>query len=133
VKSDIIVPKVEGVGIAIVKDVDEGDVVYKAYIINFNNFPIENILITSKGYGLKDGKSIKTATFRHFFDKVEAYSYQQIEVVSDEVFGLNNEFFVTYYIGKLIHDKKYIFLPEVISVNNFIEIKVLEKEGVLIK
>ncbi len=132
-KKDIVVPKVEGIGLAIAKEMDEGEEVYKAYLINFNDFPIENVLISSKGYGIKDDKNIKTTTFRHYFKVIEAHSFQFIELITEEVFGINNEFFVTYYIDKLIYDKKYIFLPETIAKENFIEIKLLGKEGVLIK
>jgi hypothetical protein len=109
VKKDIVIPKVEGIGLAIAKELDEGEEIYKAYFINFNNFPVENILISSKGYGMKDEKHIKTTTFRHYFTKVEAQSFQLIELITEEVFGINNEFFVTYYIDKLIYDKKYVF------------------------
>lgn len=132
-KKDIVVPKVEGIGLAIVKELDQGEEVHNAYFINFNDFPVEDILISSKGYGMKDDKKIKTTTFRHYFKKVEAQSFQLIEHITEEVFGINNEFFVTYYIGKLIYDKKYVFLPETISPDNFIDIKVLNKEGVLIR
>jgi len=132
-KEDIIVPKVEGIGIAIVKELDEGEEVHNAYFINFNNFPVENVLISSKGYGMKDDKQIKTSTFRHYFKQVDAESFQLIEHITEEVFGINNEFFVTYYIGKLIYDKKYVFLPGTISQENFIDIKLLNKQGVLIK
>ena len=64
---------------------------------------------------------------------MEAFSSQFIELMTDEVLGINNEFFVTYYVDKLIYDKKYVFLPEVVTESNFIHIKVLDKEGVLIK
>lgn len=132
-KKDILVPKVEGIGLAIVKELDNGEEVHNAYFINFNSFPVENILISSKGYGMKDDKQIKTSTFRHYFKKVEAESFQLIEHITEEVFGINNEFFVTYYIGKLIYDKKYVFIPGTISQENFIDIKLLNKQGVLIK
>lgn len=132
-KKDIVIPKVEGIGLAIVKELDEGEEVHNAYFINFNDFPVEDILISSKGYGMKDDKKIKTTTFRHYFKKVEAQSFQLIEHITEEVFGINNEFFVTYYIDKLIYDKKYVFLPETIKDENFIDIKVLNKTGVLIK
>ncbi len=132
-KKDILVPKVEGIGLAIAREYDQGEVVYNAYFINFNEFPVENVLISSKGYGMKDEKKIKTTTFRHFYTKIEAMSFQLIEPITDEVLGINNEFFVTYYIDKLIYDKKYVFLPEVVMEKNLIDIKILGKEGVLIK
>src|SRR4030095_12386741 len=37
---------------------------------------------------------------------------KKIETIIRDVFGLNNEYWVSFYIGKDIYDKKYIFLPE---------------------
>ncbi len=132
-KKDIKIPKVEGIGIAITKEYEQEEEVHYAYLVNFNNVTLKNVLICSKGYGTKDEKQIKTSTFRHYFEEIPPLSYQMIELISEEVLGINNEFFITYYIDKLIYDKKYVFLPEAVLETNFIEIKILEKEGVLIK
>ena len=39
---------------------------WTVYVVNFKNEPITNVLITSKGYGEKDGKQVKTSLLRHF-------------------------------------------------------------------
>jgi len=132
-KKDIDIPRVEGVGIAIVKEIFEGEISFKAHIVNFNSHQITNVLISTKGYGRIDDKEIKTSRFSHFIGDLENESSKPIEVVSEEVFGLNNEFFVTYYIGRTIYDKKYIFVPESICDINFIEISILNTKGVLIR
>ena len=49
------------------------------YLINMKNEPIENVLITSKGYGEKDGEPIKTSTLRHMFPLVENSAFALIE------------------------------------------------------
>ena len=54
-KKDIHIPKVTNVAIAIVKEKED----WFAYLINNNNFSLENTLISSKGYGVIDSKPKK--------------------------------------------------------------------------
>jgi hypothetical protein len=103
------------------------------YLINLKKEPIENVLITSKGYGEKDGEQVKTSVFRHMFPLVEGNSFKAIELIDEHTFGLNNEYWVSYYIGTEIYDKKFIFLPESIVDSNFIKLPLLNKPGVMIK
>jgi hypothetical protein len=55
----------------------------------------------------------------------------KIEPISPEVFHINNEYWVSYYIGNQIFDKKFIFVPESIREENLIPIAQLGLEGVL--
>lgn len=103
------------------------------YLINLKKEPIENVLITSKGYGEKDGEQVKTSVLRHMFPVVEGNSFKAIELIDDQTFGLNNEYGVSYYIGTQIYDKKFIFLPESIVDSNFIKLPLVNKPGVMIK
>lgn len=103
------------------------------YIVNFKNEPITNILITSKGYGEIDGKQVKTSLLRHSIGDLAANSFATVEAIDPAVFGLTNEYWLSYYIGKEIYDKKFIFLPESIVDNNLIRIPILNKPGVMIK
>jgi hypothetical protein len=106
---------------------------FHVYLINLKKEPIENVLITSKGYGEKNGEQVKTSTLRHMFPVVENGTYKQIEMIDEQTFGLNNEYWVSYYIGKQIYDKKFIFLPESIIDANFIKLPVVNKPGVMIR
>ena len=106
--------------------------VWYVYLINLKNIPLENVLVTSKGYGEKDGEQVKTSTLRHSFPVVEANSYKLIEPIDEQTFGLNNEYWLSYYIGREIFDKKFIFLPESIVDDNFIKLPVVNKPGVMI-
>lgn len=103
------------------------------YLINLKNEPIENVLITSRGYGEKNGEQIKTSTLRHMFPLVENSGYALIEPIDESTFGLNNEYWLSYYIGKEIFDKKFIFLPESIVESNFIKLPIVNKPGVMIR
>jgi hypothetical protein len=120
------------IAVALEKESVESKIWY-VYLINLKNGPIENVLITSKGYGEKDGSPVKTSTLRHMFPIIEKGSYKLIEPIDEQTFGLNNEFWLSYYIGKDIYDKKFIFLPESIVELNFIKLPVLNKVGVMIR
>lgn len=119
------------IAVALEKESAESKIWY-VYLINLKNEPIENVLITSKGYGEKNGEPVKTSTLRHMFPLVKNSAYVLIEPIDEQTFGLNNEYWLSYYIGKNIYDKKFIFLPESIIDVNFIKIPVLNKPGVMI-
>ncbi len=131
--SDIEIPKVEDVAVAVVPETNEvGEEMWIVYLINLKPNLIEGVLVSSRGYGSMDGRKKKTTTFRHFLDELPPNSFKKIEEIVPEVFGLNNEFWVSFYLNKKMYDKKYIFLPETIKERHFTEIPVLGKRGVLI-
>lgn len=128
-KKDIHFPKVEGVSVAIGRQkntmLDEYD--YNAYLINQNDFPIENVLVNSTGFS---GEK-KTSTLRQFFKVVAADSAVRIESLHAELFDLVNQFWISYYVGAKLYDKKFLFMPESITEDNFAYISSIEQEGVL--
>ncbi|WP_293916683.1 MULTISPECIES: hypothetical protein [unclassified Sphingobacterium] len=105
---------------------------WKVYLINEKNERLENVFVSSKGYGKKDGKEVKTTTLRHFIGDVAPSSFVKIEAIDDQVFGLTNEYWLSYYIGGVIYDKKYIFLPESIVDENLSKVPLVNKPGVII-
>jgi hypothetical protein len=106
---------------------------WTVYIVNLKQELIENVLISSKGYGEKDGKLVKTSILRHSLGNVKPRSYAVVEAIDPEVFGLTNEYLLSYYINGNIYDKKFIFLPESIVDNNLTRIPLIDKPGVMIK
>lgn len=120
------------IAVALEKESAENKLWY-VYLINLKNVPIENVLITSKGYGEKDGAPVKTSTLRHMFPVVESGGYKLIEPIDEQTFGLSNEYWLSYYIGKDIYDKKFIFLPESIVEMHFTRLPVVNKVGVMIR
>jgi hypothetical protein len=131
-KKDIDIPEVKNVTIAVVREQDiPGTYEWKVYLINNNNVQLENTLVSSTGYGEKDGEQQKTSTLRHFLETVPAKSTALVEPINENVFHLNNEYWVSYYIGREIYDKKFVFVPESINEENLSYIKELEMEGVL--
>ena len=129
---DIHIPEVKNVTIAVArtKKIGESDE-WKVYLINNNDFEIENTLVASKGYGERDGEKQATSTLRHFLETVPAHSAALVEPIDPAVFHLNNEYWVSYYIGKQIFDKRFVFVPEAICEANITFIKELEMEGIL--
>tara|TARA_B100000795_G_C22805641_1_gene444693 strand:+ start:6479 stop:6886 length:408 start_codon:yes stop_codon:yes gene_type:complete len=134
-KKDIVIPKVEGVHIAVVQeDVGEGVAVWNVYLINNKEDALENAFVSSRGY-LKevDGKESKTSTLRHYFKHVPAKSSLKVEPIMPDVFKLNNEFFVSFYLNDKLFDKKFVFLSETIKESNLAIVPVIDKKGVWIK
>lgn len=129
---DIVFPEVEDVAVAIVQEI-EGLDEYAVYLINLKTSPILNVLVTSTGYGLINEEHRKTSTLRHFFEEIKSQDYIQIEPITKEVFGLSNEYWVSFTLNNQLLDKKFIFLPETIVPDNFITVPVINKRGVLIK
>ncbi|MEO6903170.1 MAG: hypothetical protein ABI315_08450 [Bacteroidia bacterium] len=133
-KKDIIPPVVKDIAIAIIEEQNEiGDIQWNAYLINLKKEKIEGVLVTSQGYGTYNGEDVKTSTLRHFLDEMRPGTFKKIEPVVQDLFGLNNEYWLSFYIKKVMYDKKYIFLPETIKEENYIMIPFVNKKGVMIK
>jgi len=125
---------VEDIAIAVALEKESVETkLWYVYLINLKKEAIENVLITSKGYGEKDGEQVKTSILRHMFPIVQSNAFILIEPIDEQTFGLNNEYWLSYYIGNEIFDKKFIFLPESIIEMNFIKLPVVNKVGVMIR
>lgn len=131
-KRDIEIPKVKNVTLAVVrkKNILNQDE-WAVHLINTNSFALENTLVASTGYGEKEGETQRTSTLRHFLETVPANSSVLVEPIDSRVFHLTNEYWVSYYVGDKIYDRKFVFVPDTISEANLTFIKELESEGVL--
>lgn len=134
-KSDISIPKVVGVSIAIAREpLENGHVEWKVFVMNSNDFGLRNILVTSKGYGEIGGRQKTTGILRHHVEAMPPHSAMPIELIEPELFDLCNEFWVSYYkdddSGK-IFDKKFLFLPGSVIEENMSFHPVLRLEAVL--
>lgn len=106
---------------------------WNVYLLNLKNEPIEGVLVSSNGYGYHNGEKVKTSVLRHFLDVVPPKSFAKVEPIIENVFGLNNEYWVSFYHNKKMYDKKYLFLPHSINSQFFTNVPLIEKEGVMIK
>lgn len=127
-KKDIDFPVVKDVQVAIARQRGEDHKNnWAVFIINRNNLPLRNVLVTSVGYNNEQ----KTSTLRHFIDDVSSNSFAQIELIDPSVFHLTNEYWVSFWLNDELYDKRYVFVPDSIVEDNIIPIKILEREGVL--
>lgn len=131
-RRDIEIPEVKNVTLAVVRAKTElHQDEWKVYLINNNEFALENTLVASRGYGEKNGEEQRTSTLRHFLETVPAKDAVVVESIDPNVFHLNNEYWVSYYHGPQIYDKRFVFVPDTLCEANLVFIKELEKEGVL--
>ena len=133
-KKDITPPPVEDVAVAVIKETNElNETEWNVYLINLKKEKIEGVLVNAHGYGFHNGEEVKTSTLRHFLDEVGPHSFVKFEPIIENLFGLNNEFWVSFFSKNVMYDKKYIFLPETIKEENFILVPYINKKGVMIK
>lgn len=132
-KEDILIPKVEGVITSAVPMEGNEEGHWEVYLVNQNDFDLEGVLVNSKGYGSVGGEEKATSVLRHFLDVVPANSAKLIEPMTAEMRGLTNEFWLSYFAGGKMYDKKYVYLPETICKENLSDTPVLGKRGVLHK
>ena len=131
---DIPFDKVKNIGVAIVRETNDiGQEIWNTYILNYKEKPIDTVLITSKGYGVIDKRKKKTAVLRYLIQELDANSYIKFEPLDPKLFGLFNEFWVSFRCEGTVYDKKFLFVPNSVSEENMINISMLGKEGVLIK
>jgi hypothetical protein len=134
-KKDIPFHPVQGVQVAVVRKInDHSTAEWNVVVINRNDLPITNVFVTSKGYGNTESgisSDQRTSTLRHFFAEIAPGKHQPVEAIMPDVFHLYNEFWISYFLGNQIYDKKFIFVPDSIVEDNIIEIAPLGLEGVL--
>jgi hypothetical protein len=131
-KKDIRIPKVKDVSMAIVRE-DESPDEWGVYLINSKDVTLNDIIVTSKGYGEIEGEKVATSELRHYFEGLAARSYVKIERIVEEVFGLNNQYFLTFYVDGLIHDRKFIFVPGSVAEENLVNVPLVNLPGILIR
>lgn len=126
---DIPNTKVENVAIAVIHEGEDWNV----YLINLSETDLKKVLVSSKGYIThEDGSQTKTSELRHALGDVSAKSYAKVEPIIENVFGLHNQYWVSFFVNEEMLDKKYIFLAETIKKENFVNIPIINKKGVMI-
>ncbi|HEY9169534.1 MAG TPA: hypothetical protein VIN72_08615 [Lutibacter sp.] len=132
-KTDIQIPEVTEVFMAIVKEYNEvfqcDD--WNAYLINNKDAAIEMVLIVSKGYD--EDQLIETSLLRHKIEKLPPKSYAKVELLHEGVLKLSNFFNVTFFEGNTLFDKKYLFEKGTLKEGALRMIPLLNKKGVLAK
>ena len=130
-KKDIHIPKVSGVFMCVTNEYND---VYKTddwnvYIVNEKSIDLEMVLIVS--YGYDNEKS--TSKMRHKIEKLPANSYAKVELIQPEIFDLNNEFKVSFFSENQLFEKSYLLPKNTAKEENLKQLKVLNKQGILLK
>jgi len=134
-REELLGPKVEKVGVAIIEQQDEeGNTMYYAYLLNLRDDIMEGIIITSTGYGenVNTGEKIRTSTLRHSLEVLLPQEAAKIEPIMEDVFALSNEYWVSFWVDDVMYDKKFIFLPETVTKDKMKPIPLLGERGILI-
>lgn len=131
-KEGILGPKVEGVEVLILLD-NETNAEYNVYLWNRREEIIEGVIITSAGFGEhpSTGEKIKTATLRHSLEVLLPNEVAKIEAIMPDVFGLYNEYWVSFWVDEVLYDKQFLFPPESIILSNFNHMEAFAKKGLL--
>ncbi|MCT4559945.1 MAG: hypothetical protein N4A41_01085 [Crocinitomicaceae bacterium] len=134
-REELLGPKVENVAVAIVPEKDEeGNEQHYVYLISYREDIMEGIIITSVGYGnnANTGEKVKTSMLRHCIEVLLPNEAAKIEPIMEDLFGLSNEYWVSFWADDVMYDKKFVFLPETIKEENYKVIPKLNKKGILI-
>jgi len=132
-RKDIPSPKVEGVAMAVVREQDgDGEDAWYVYLINTGQHTLENVLVSSCGYGEIDGEQRQTSVMRHHLAALGPSSWARIERIVEDVFPLSNQYWLSYYIGRELFDRKYVFLAGSIAEENYTTIPLMDVRGVMI-
>ena len=128
-KKDIVVPKVEDVYVAAVKEFNE---IYRTeewniYIINNKSVALEMILIVSTGYS----SDKITSTMRHKLEALPPKSYAKVELIMEDLLSLKNEFLVTFFQDNKMYDKSFVFEPNTINNLSLKKLPLIKELGVL--
>jgi hypothetical protein len=132
-KKDIIIPTVENVFIAVVQEWSDDfmEKVWFAYLVNDSDFDLEGVMVVSKAFGTIDGEMKKTSLLRHAYVEVPAVSVVKIEMIEKSVLVLNNEFMLTFFMGRKLYDRKFIFKANSINEEAVEEVPILFVDGVI--
>ena len=131
---DILLPTNVDAGVAIVKELNtELDIEWYVYVVNYTEFKITNVFVTCKGYGVINGEEKHTTVIRYFLDDIEAQTAIKVEPIHPDLFALNNEYFLTFFLDGEIHDKKIVFAAESIDDSKLEMISIVERLGLYIQ
>lgn len=130
-KKDIQIPIADKVYVGAIHQWDDQKLnkEWWVYLINAQNQELEATLLVSKGYG--DG--LKTSTMRHGFGTVAPNSATKVEMLQEEVFKLNNEFFLTFFQDGKLFERRFVFESYQLTQVNMVEIPLMDDKGILAK
>lgn len=122
------------VGVAIVKELNmDLETEWNVFVVNYTENKLTNVFVTCKGYGELDGEVKETTVMRYFLDDIESETALKVEPINPDLFVLNNEYFLTFFIDGDIYDKKLIFKANSISEETLEPVAIVERPGVYLR
>ena len=122
------------IGLAIVNEKsEEGNEEWNVYLLNFKEQPLDTVLISTKGAGFIERHAIERQPKRHSIPEVPAQGFVKIESIPFSFLNFTNEYWVSYFEGQALYEKKYIFLPESVVTDNFTQVPFINKQGIMLK
>jgi len=94
---------------------------------------MENVLITSQGYGEIDGADKTTTVLRHFHQRIMPGGHHKVEPIQRELFDLKNEYWISFNDADLMLDKRFIFTSGQITSENLETVPGLNKPGIFVR
>jgi hypothetical protein len=134
-KEELLGPKVENVGVAVIQSInEENEKEYTVYLISLRDDIMEGIIVASTGYGenTTTGEKIKTSPLRHGIEVLLPNEIAKIEPIMPEVFGLSNEYWVSFWVEEVLYDKRFVFPAESLIEENFKYLDAFKRKGVLL-
>lgn len=134
-KEELLGPKVENVGVAVIQSInEEKEKEYTVYLISLRDDIMEGIIVASTGYGENTvtGEKIKTSTLRHGIEVLLPNEIAKIEPIMPDVFGLANEYWVSFWVEEVLYDKRFVFPAESLIEENFKFLDAFKRKGVLL-
>jgi len=92
-----------------------------------------NVLITSQGHGEIGGVDKTTTVLRHFHQSIAPGAALKIEPIHSDLFGISNEYWISFNDNDIMLDKRFVFKAGDISPAGLKPVPVLEKPGVYIR
>ena len=124
---DLQIEEVKGVYVAFLPNRDT----WTVYIINNRQEPIDTVIVNASGEGKLEGKEKQTATLRFLLNDIPALSFKPFELLLPESLKLSHRYWVSYYLGNRIFDKKFIYTPEMFD-DDLQNLPVFDSPGILL-
>lgn len=135
-REELLGPKVEHVALALVELPIEGaEPEYVVFLINNRDDIMEGIIVASNGYGQDPvtGAQMTTSTLRKGIEVMMPGEAARIEPIMPDLFELNNEFWVSFWVHETMFDKRFVFEAKTINPEKFEFIGQLNARGVILE
>ena len=130
-KKDIQIHAVKDVLIALVPEEISENTIWRAVIINLKDTEIDTVLINAEAKGVVHGQEKHAATIRVFLPKMAAHSHKVIEAILPETLALTNRFWLSFYVGPQIFERKFTFPANSVCIDRMIDLPLIGDVGVI--